>query len=180
MTLSQKSVAAFRRLERVRMCAGYITTSALAEAQRAPVARSATLGRRPVPWSVGSVGGTRMAARVFAMTLLFLVASVAVARDEATCKKLDEGANQSGDRIPGYQAIRKVIEKGRLQFFSAPDRGCRMPGVFVVPKDTLIAYVEYKGYTAVMYTDGRNGEQPMGWVLSSRLRATGTGISPKQ
>ena len=52
-------------------------------------------------------------------------------------------------------------------------------GVFVVSKDELIAYVEYKGYTAVMYTGGKNGEQPTGWVLSSRLQATGTGISPK-
>jgi len=122
-----------------------------------------------------------MTARVFAMTmLLFLVASVAVAADDATCKKLDDAANQAGDRIPGYQAMREVIGKGRLQFYSAPDRGCTMPGVFVVPKDKLIAYVEYKGYTAVMYTGGKNGEQPTGWVLSSRLRATGTGISPKQ
>lgn len=111
--------------------------------------------------------------------LLFLVASVAAAKDDATCKKLDEAANQAGDRIPGYQAMREVIGKGRLQFYVAPDRGCTMPRVFVVPKDKLIAYVEYKGYTAVMYTGGRNGEQPAGWVLSSRLRATGTGISPK-
>jgi hypothetical protein len=121
-----------------------------------------------------------MTARVFAMMMLFLVASVAVASDEATCKKLDEAANQAGDRIAGDQAMRKVIGKGRLQFYSAPDRRCTMPGIFVVPKDELIAYVEHKGYTAVMYTGGRNGEQPVGWVLSSRLKATGTGISPKQ
>ena len=92
------------------MRACYVTTVAPAEAQRASDMRSATLSRRPVPWSVGSVGGTRMAARVFAaMMLLFLLASVAVARDEATCKKLDEAANQAGDRIPGDQAIRNVI-----------------------------------------------------------------------
>src|SRR5947199_6208964 len=88
------------------------------QAQRAADVRSATLSRRPVPWSVGSVGGTRMAARIFAamMMLLFLVAAVAIAADEATCKKLDDAANRAGDRIPGDQAIRKVIGKGRLQF----------------------------------------------------------------
>jgi hypothetical protein len=119
-----------------------------------------------------------MLARRFALTL-FLVASVALASDKATCKKLDDAANQAGDRIPGYQAMREVIGKDHLPFYAAPDRGCTMSGVFVVPKDKLIAYVEYKGYTAVMYTGGKNGEQPAGWVLSSRLRATGTGISPK-
>jgi hypothetical protein len=48
-----------------------------------------------------------------------------------------------------------------------------MSGVFVVPKDKLVAYVEYRGYTAVMYTDGKNGEQPMG--VGVVLAASGDG-----
>ena len=120
-----------------------------------------------------------MSAKLVALILLFLT-SAAVARDDASCEQLSERGHQSGIRVPGYLATYEVVGDGRLQFYSAPDRGCKITGVFVVPRDRLTAYVEYKGYTAVLYIGGKNGEEPMGWVLSSRLRATGTGISPKQ
>jgi hypothetical protein len=54
-----------------------------------------------------------------------------------------------------------------------------MSGVFVVPKDRLIAYVEYGGYTAVMYINSKAGGEAQGWVQTTRLRATGEGISPE-
>jgi len=119
--------------------------------------------------------GTRMIATLLASALLFAT-SVAVARDDAACKQLSDAGYESGIQIPGSDAIREVVGTGRLQFYSAPSRDCAMPGIFVVPRDNLVAYVEYKGYTAVLYV---GGAEPMGWVLSSRLRATGTGISPK-
>ena len=109
----------------------------------------------------------------------FLVTSVAVARDEDSCKRLSDVGYQSGVQIPGYQAIRQVVGNGRLQFYSAPDRSCKMAGVFVVPNDKLIAYTEFNGYTSVLYVSDKNSAEPQGWVLSPRLRATGTGISPK-
>lgn len=120
-----------------------------------------------------------MSAKLAVLMSLF-VASAAVARDDASCKQLSEDGYQSGAMIPGHLAIYEVVGEGRLQFYSAPDRGCKIPGVFVVPRDRLTAYVEYNGYTAVLYIGDKKGEEPLGWVLSSRLRATGTGISPKQ
>lgn len=120
-----------------------------------------------------------MVIRYLAMVLLFVSISTA-AGDENECKALSADGYQSGMGIPGHDAVREVTGTGRLQFYSAPDLECKMPGVFVIPKDRLIAYVEYKGYTAVLYIGGKDGGEPMGWVLSSRLRETGTGISPRQ
>lgn len=94
--------------------------------------------------------------------ILMLVTSIAVARDDDSCTQLSEVGHQSGVRIPGYLAIYEVVGDGRLQFYSAPDQGCKIPGVFVVPKDRLTAYVEYNGYTAVLYLGGKNGEEPLG------------------
>jgi hypothetical protein len=126
--------------------------------------------------SFGGFGRNTMIARLLSLTLAF-AASVAVARSEAACKRLSDAGYESGIQIPGSDAIREVVGTGRLAFHSAPSGDCVMPGIFVVPRDKLVAYVEYKGYTAVLYV---GGEEPVGWVLSSRLRATGTGISPKQ
>lgn len=50
-----------------------------------------------------------------------------------------------------------------------------MPGVFVIPKDQLIAYAQSNdGWTSVMYTNPRTGDFVQGWVKSARLKTTGT------
>jgi len=68
-----------------------------------------------------------------------------------------------------------VIGTGRLQFYSAPNAACAMPGVFVIPKDQLIAYAQSNdGWTSVMYTNPRTGDFVQGWVKSARLKTTGT------
>jgi hypothetical protein len=73
-----------------------------------------------------------------------------------------------------------VTGTGRLQFYSAPNEACAMPGVFVIPKDRLIAYAQSNdGWTSVMYTNPRTGNVVTGWVRSARLRETGT-VGPRQ
>ncbi len=73
-----------------------------------------------------------------------------------------------------------VIGAGRLQFYSAPDENCAMSGVFVIPKDQLIAYAQTDdGWTSVMYTNPRTNAVVNGWVKSARLKATGT-VGPSQ
>jgi hypothetical protein len=68
-----------------------------------------------------------------------------------------------------------VIGSGRLQFYSAPNLNCIMPGVFVIPKDELIAYAESSdGWSSVMYSNPKSGDSVSGWVKSSRLKTTGT------
>jgi hypothetical protein len=50
-----------------------------------------------------------------------------------------------------------------------------MPGVFVIPKDELIAYAQSNdGWTSVMYLNPKTGDSVSGWVKSSRLKKTGT------
>jgi hypothetical protein len=69
---------------------------------------------------------------------------------------------------------------GRLQFYSAPSLRCPMAGVFVIPRDELIAYAQTDdGWSSVMYTNPRTGEYVLGWVRSERLKETGT-VGPRQ
>ncbi len=73
-----------------------------------------------------------------------------------------------------------VTGAGRLPFYSAPDPGCSLKGVFVLPKDSLIAYAETpSGWTSVMYMNPKTGSTAQGWVRSSRLKTTGT-MGPAQ
>jgi len=73
-----------------------------------------------------------------------------------------------------------VIGAGRVQFYSAPDPRCRTDGVFVIPKDELVAYGETNdGWSSVMYTNPKTGSSVFGWVKSDRLKATGA-VGPRQ
>ena len=50
-----------------------------------------------------------------------------------------------------------------------------MAGVFVIPKDELIAYAQSNdGWSSVMYSNPKTGKEVSGWVKSSRLKGTGT------
>ena len=67
-----------------------------------------------------------------------------------------------------------VTGTGRLQFHSAPSTGCVMPGIFVIPKDELIAYAQStSGWSSVMYLNPKTGVDVSGWVRSSRLKTIG-------
>jgi hypothetical protein len=73
-----------------------------------------------------------------------------------------------------------VTGSGRLQFYSAPNAACAMDGVFVIPRDFLVAYAQTdSGWSSVMYVNPRTGADVSGWVRSERLKATGT-MGPKQ
>jgi hypothetical protein len=111
---------------------------------------------------------------------LALATLLAATSGAVDCKALDRRANSDGAFIPGGEAIHEVVGTGRLPFYSAPDARCAMPGVFVIPKDEVIAHVDYGGYTLVMFINLKTGTDTEGWVLTSRLRATGKGISPPQ
>jgi len=72
-----------------------------------------------------------------------------------------------------------VTGTGRLQFYSAPNERCAMAGIFIIPKDKLIAYARTDdGWTSVMYVNPRTGNDVSGWVRSARLKETGT-MGPK-
>ena len=90
----------------------------------------------------------------------------------ADCKEPQTGTKKVPLFSPPLSEV--VIGAGRLQFYSAPDRHCAMPGVFVIPKDELIAYAQSDdGWTSVMYLNQKTGNSVSGWVKSSRLKQTG-------
>ncbi|NHZ92966.1 hypothetical protein F2P45_28755 [Massilia sp. CCM 8733] len=63
----------------------------------------------------------------------------------------------------------RVAGSGRLQFLSAPDTNCAMPGVFVVPGDSVSTSLAYGGYVYANYTNPRSGRKVQGWVPRARL-----------
>lgn len=63
----------------------------------------------------------------------------------------------------------RVAGSGRLQFLSAPDPGCAMPGVFVVPGDSLSTSLASGDYVYANYTNPKSGRKVQGWVPRVRL-----------
>jgi hypothetical protein len=107
--------------------------------------------------------------RVILVAIVFTVSSQAL----ADCKEPEIGTKNIPAFSPPLSEV--VIGTGRLQFYSAPNSSCAMPGVFVIPKDELIAYAQSNdGWSSVMYSNPRNANNVSGWVKSSRLKATGT------
>jgi hypothetical protein len=95
-----------------------------------------------------------------------------------SCKEPKTGTNNVPIFSPPLANV--VTGTGRLQFYSAPNYGCLMDGVFVIPKDELIAYAQTDdGWSQVMYINPRTGNDVSGWVRSERLKVTGT-MGPKQ
>lgn len=114
---------------------------------------------------------------VIALIAICLGAAAHAASD---CGAKDKEGFSAGVSIPGHDAGREVIGSGRLPFHSAPDAVCKLPGVFILPGEKVIAYAEHKGFTSVMYINPRTKEDTMGWVETARLKRTGKGISPRQ
>ena len=95
----------------------------------------------------------------------------------AACEDPQIGTKAAPSFSPPLSVV--VIGTGRLQFYSAPDPGCTMKGVFVIPKDALITYAQSGGWSSVMYSNPATGDTVSGWVKSSRLKKTGT-VGPRQ
>ena len=116
-----------------------------------------------------------LAAIACVSALLSISAAPAFADD---CKEPKTGTNDVPIFSPPLANV--VTGAGRLQFYSAPNERCQMSGVFVIPKDELVAYAETDdGWSQVMYMNPRTGNTVSGWVRSARLKQTGT-VGPKQ
>jgi hypothetical protein len=110
---------------------------------------------------------------VLAKTILVALIVSASTQAFADCKEPTIGTSNVPSLSPPLGEV--VIGLGRLQFYSAPNLNCMMPGVFVIPKDELIAYAQSNdGWSSVMYSNPGNGNHVLGWVKSSRLKAMGT------
>lgn len=94
------------------------------------------------------------------------------------CAALEEHAQQMGTHIPSHESGRVTVGTGRVLFYSAPSQACKKKGVFVLPGETLDAYIEFGGFTMVLYINPKNGNEATGWVEGSRLKETGYGVGP--
>ena len=116
--------------------------------------------------------------RTSAVALLVVLGVSARAETSDPCKEPREGSKDAPILSPPLAEM--VTGNGRLQFYSAPDERCVMTGVFVIPKDELVAYVQTdSGWTSVVYNNPRTGNSVSGWVRSDRLKSMGT-VGPRQ
>jgi len=96
----------------------------------------------------------------------------------AACTEPPAGSARAPALSPPLSQV--VTGAGRLQFHSAPDSACSMKGVFIIPKDEVIAYAQTRdGWSSVMYLNPRTGNDVSGWVRSARLKTVGT-MGPRQ
>lgn len=92
---------------------------------------------------------------------------------QAACTEPQAGSDQAPALSPPLSQV--VTGSGRLQFHSAPDSACPMKGVFIIPKEEVIAYVQMRdGWSSIMYLNPRTSNDISGWVRSARLRTVGT------
>ena len=95
------------------------------------------------------------------------------------CDAVERLGSWKGYLIPSWQSGRNVVGMGKLALYSAPDRACRVAGEAIPAGSRLDAYVDYKGFTSIMYSDPE-GQLVTGWVVTRRLKPNGYGIGPKQ
>lgn len=114
-------------------------------------------------------------------TLLFACLTfyslLACSESTDACVSVFEQAEQEQAPISSSMSGRGVVGAGRLYFHTAPDTRCRLKDVFVIVGDRLEAYASYGEFTNVIYWNPNTGAGTAGWVLSSRMTATGTNIA---
>ncbi|MET3108503.1 hypothetical protein AAKU67_003051 [Oxalobacteraceae bacterium GrIS 2.11] len=109
---------------------------------------------------------------------LVVQGDIAFATEKSDCQSLAQQSSASAAHLPSDQSGRVVIGKGRLQFYSAPDEQCLIKDRFVIPGDTLDAYLRHGNFTKVLYMNPKTGKEAQGWVLTTRLKETGFGVGP--
>lgn len=120
---------------------------------------------------------TVLACIVCSAVILGSLGATVHAQAPSSCKEPQTGTKSVPMFSPPLSNV--VTGSGRLQFYSAPNLHCPISGVFVIPKDELIAYAETSdGWSSVMYINARTGADVLGWVRSARLKQTGT-VGPK-
>ncbi|MBD2801529.1 hypothetical protein ID854_13960 [Xenorhabdus sp. M] len=97
--------------------------------------------------------------------------------EENVCEKFNLISETEAELINASTSGYKVIGKGRAYFYTSPNVNCKNDNVFIIKNDLVNAYSVYGDFTSIMYLD-KNQNLIQGWVQSSRLIPTGTGIGP--
>jgi len=112
------------------------------------------------------------------LILLALLSSAKVLA--GNCEHLNNNAQTAGTHIPAYSSGKTVIGKGRLQFYSAPNLDCKLPGIFILPGENVDAYIEHQNFMSILYINPQTSEETMGWVISEKLKPNGFGIGHRE
>jgi hypothetical protein len=73
--------------------------------------------------------------------------------------------------VESAQAGRVVAGTGRAYFHTAPLDECKLPQLFVIPRDVLTVLHTYGDYADVAYRNPRTGREAGGWIRLDRLGA---------
>ena len=108
-----------------------------------------------------------------ATALAFALLSAPVFAQSGACNAIAANAQDAQIRL-NPPSTYQVAGKGRLYFYTAPDKSCRSKDIFVIPNDKLVVHAEFKGWYSVMYINPRTGKDYDGWVRSERLKLVGS------
>jgi hypothetical protein len=97
--------------------------------------------------------------------------------DREQCGKLGYLATKRGSRISSGDSERRV-KTSRTYFYTAPDEKCKNNKLFIIRNDLINSYIDYKGFSYVVYLT-KNGGSVSGWVHSDSITPTGSGLGPK-
>ncbi|EMN4129498.1 MULTISPECIES: hypothetical protein [Providencia] len=114
--------------------------------------------------------------KVILLSILILTSfNLSVAKD--ICQKFKVISDKERDLIDSSQSGYKVISEGRSYLYTSPNINCKERNVFLIKNDLVNAYAVYRDFTFIMYLN-KDGEIIVGWITSSQLVPTGTGIGP--
>lgn len=108
--------------------------------------------------------------------LFFLVCSFS---SWGECHDINSRAEIYQNVISTSESGYVVSDNARVYFYSAPDERCKIKDLFIIHGDLVDVYSEYKGFLSVIFFK-KNGETVDGWVHSSSIKPTGTGIGPRE
>lgn len=113
--------------------------------------------------------------KILLAILIFISFNVSAVED--ICQKFKVISDKERDLIDSSKSGYKVISEGRSYLYTSPNINCKEQNVFLIKNDLVNAYAVYRNFTFIMYLN-KEGEIIVGWITSSQLVPTGTGIGP--
>ncbi len=119
---------------------------------------------------------------IYKLSLISFLFLLSIKASAFSCEALAKLAKEEGGVSATKYSYTVTGNKGfRTYFHSAPTDQCKIKNLFIIPKDSVIAYQyiknENKDWMYIMYLD-KNGNYPTGWVLKKDFKETGTMNTP--
>lgn len=97
---------------------------------------------------------------------------------QVNCSQLSEIADDNYTELEALTLYKVSGGKGfRSYFYSAPSKACKKNQVFVIPKDTVVAYYSFNNegqqWLYAVYTN-KNNVKTTGWLRENTLIFAGT------